>query len=272
MGLGRRRSPMLVLSTTVIMLWVVNRGWSAPAVYWCPDHPVDQRYSETLEPGCVPLVKETERTSRSPHRPFPPEAFLHHVSEFLERYRWFLDCCATEVTSIEEAEDLAEQANDLLKAIPPDLFMSLMRTRGLTFTSIVTQVVRARDDLDRIAQRLKELHAAEARLLSLDFLTAWNERRHQRAELEAFIQAIKPARRPAGPLTGMEIGVTPPHGPEIGVVPSTGAETGSVPPTGPEIGVIPPTGKAIGQTPPTGVEIGTTGRVGPDIGDGERER
>ncbi len=74
--------------------------------------------------------------------------------------------------SIEETEDLAKPANDLLKVIPPDPLTSLMRTQGLTCTSIVTQVVRAKDDLGRIAQRLKELHAAEARLFSLAFFTA----------------------------------------------------------------------------------------------------
>lgn len=248
------------------------RAWSAPEVYWCPDRPADQLYSAVPEPGCRPLVGPQEQEAPTPPPPFESAVLLSEVSLFLEHYRWFLECCATDVASIEEVEDLERHATGLLRAIPPDLFVYLMRVRGITLTAIMTPVARARDELRQIRQRLEQLRAAEERLATHDFYTVWRERRRMREELESFVQGLQRPRLPAGPPTGTEIGGTPPHGPEIGVVPPTGPEIGTVPPTGREIGTVPPTGKEIGQTPPAGFEIGTTGRVGPDINDTEQRQ
>jgi hypothetical protein len=199
-----------------------------------------------------------------------PDVFLRNVSRFLERYRWVLDCCATDVNAIEAVKDLQQEAAGLLIALPPDLSISLMLARGITLSAVMTPVAQARADLRRIAQRLEDLRAAEERLSTADYFTGWNEHRRLRADLEAFVRDIGRPQWPVGPPTGMEIGVTPPHGPEIGVVPHTGPAIGAVPPTGPEIGVTPATGKEVGQTPATGSEIGATGRVGPDIGNAGR--
>lgn len=268
--------PTLVFFAAVTLLSVVSTGaWSttpATPAYWCPDRSADQLYSADPEPGCVPLVEQKELDAITPRPPLKSEIFVSDVSRFLERYRWFLDCCATDVTSIEEAENLKRHAHGLLRAIEPDLFLYLKRVRGVTLTVLMTPVARARDDLRRITQQLEERRAAEARLATLDFYSAWRERRRLRDELESFVQRAQRPRLPAGLPTGMDIGVTPLRGPEIGVVPPTGPEIGTVPPTGPEIGITPPTGKEIGQTPPTGFEIGTTGQVGPDVGGSNQQR
>jgi hypothetical protein len=268
----RKCAWLVTLAAGLALSAVPTSAWSAPVVYWCPDRPAEQLYSVAPEPGCAPLVEEKEWESSTSRPPLKSEIILSDVSRFLERYRWFLGCCANDVNSIEAVENLEKDASSLLGTIPPDLFVSLMRMRGLTLTVIMTPVARARDDLRRIAQRLKELRSAEERLATLDFFTAWNERRRLQGELESLVAGIRPPRLPAGPPTGMEIGTTTPHGLEIGVVPPTGPEIGTVPSTGPEIGVTPPTGKEIGQTPPTGFEIGTTGRVGLDIGDVDQKR
>lgn len=252
-----------VTLAVVMVLSVLSKSARlASVVYWCPDRPADQLYSAAPEPGCVPLVESLEPHALMPHPPVKAETLLSGVSQFLARYRWFLDCCATDVGSIEAAKNLEKDATDWLRVIPTDLFTYLMKVRGVTLTVIITPVAQARDDLYQIAQRLQQLRAAEERLATLDFFAAWSERRRLRDELESFVQGVQRPRLPAGPPTDMEIGVTPLYGPEIGVVP----------PTGPEIGVIPSTDKEIGQTPPTGLEIGTTGRTGPAIGDADQKR
>jgi hypothetical protein len=241
------------------------------SLYWCPDRTPDQQLGATAEPGCVPLVEEKERQAIEP-RPLNPETFVSDVARFLEHYRWFLDCCATDLGSIEGLEDLEQQATDLLSAIHAGLFSELIKLRGFTLRKLVPPVARARDDLRNIKQRLTQFQEVQGQLETLDYLSAWRERRRIREQLEAVAKAARPATLPAGPPTGMQIGVTPLMGPEIGIVPATGPEVGTAPPTGSDIGVTPPTGREIGRTPPTGSEIGTTGRVGPDIGESSLNR
>ena len=196
------------------------------------------------------------------------------VSQFLERYHQFLECCAARLDAMDEVKALEEQAAALLAQAQAGVGSELKKLRGFTVQELLAPVEQVRHDLRAIRKRLEQIQEAEDKLdaQSLDFFTYHTERRKLQDQLEAIPREFQAPRRPGGPPAGMAIGVTPPMGPEIGTVPPTGPEAGTVPPTGPAIGTTPPTGKDIGVTPPTGKEIGTTPPTGPAIREPRQKR
>ena len=205
------------------------------------------------------LVVEAAEPEKSQSRPkLQGREFERDVAQFLERYRLFLNCCAANLDSLPEVKALEGRASALLAQAQTGVASELKKLRGFTVHELVAPVERVRDDLRAIRKRLEQIQEAEDKLEAqdLDFFTFWTERRKLRDALEAIPLEFQPPKRPGGPSTGMEIGVTPPMGSEIGTVPPTGPEIGTVPPTGLEIGTTPPTGKDIGTTPPTGPVIG----------------
>lgn len=218
----------------------------------------------------VILVAEAAEPERAQPGPrLQGREFERDVAQFLERYRQFLSCCAANLDSLPEVKALEGQASALLAQARTGVASELKKLRGFTIQELVAPVERVRDDLRAIKKRLEQIQEAEDKLEAqdLDFFTFWTERRKIRDALAAIPLEFVPPKRPGGPPTGMEIGVTPPMGPEIGTVPPTGPEAGTTQPTGKDIGLTPPTGKEIGTTPPTGKEIGTTPPTGPAIGE-----
>lgn len=199
---------------------------------------------------------EPEQTQTRPR--LQGREFERDVAQFLERYRQFLGCCVANLDSLPEVKTLEGQASALLARARTGVASELMKLRGFTVQELVAPVERVRDDLRAIRKRLEQIREAEDKLeaQNLDFFTFWTERRKLQDALAAIPLEFLPPKRPAGPPTGMEIGVTPPVGSEIGTVPPTGPDIGSPATTGPAIGTTPPTGKEIGTTPPTGPAIG----------------
>jgi hypothetical protein len=222
-------------------------------------------------PGAL-LAGAAEQEKAKPGVRLQGREFERDVAQFLERYRRFLNCCAADLDSLPEVKALEGQASALLAQAQTGVASELKKLRGFTIQELVAPVEQARDDLRAIRKRLEQIREAEDKLEAqeLDFFTFHTERRKLQDELAAIPLEFQPPKRPGGPPTGVEIGVTPPMGPEIGAVPPTGPEAGTVPPTGREIGTTPPTGKEIGVTPPTGKEIGTTPPTGPEIGEPRR--
>ncbi len=250
---------------------------AAPPLYWCPHRPADQQYSGTSEPGCTPLIEQEKGSKAKNGTTALPKVKVENLqpeaTAFLNDYRRYLSCCASDPDSLDELENLEHRATAILSTAQDGLFSEKMKLRGFVFSEVIPPVARARDQLRDIRKRLDQLAAAEEKAQHPDPESAARARR--RAEdIEASIETDfvqKP--RPTGPKTGLEIGRTPPTGEEIGKVPPTGAEFGMQGRTGRELGYTPPTaGKDIGQNAPTGFEIGKTGVAGPAIGDSELDK
>lgn len=282
-----RLSHRVRLSVPIVLGLLIDPGaigivpdlWGAPPLYWCPNRPPDQQYAATPEPGCAPLVEKEKKDRPAKDdkpRTRPPlkiENLQAEASAFLQQYRQYVSCCATNPDSLDDLEDLDDRASDILNTAQAGLFSEKMKLRGFTLSELIPPVARARDQLREIKTRLQRLEDAKDRLDQLGYESAGKERRRIQ-ELEESITRDFGLKAPAAsPKTGAEIGRTPPSGPEIGHVPPTGPELGAAGRTGRELGYTPPTvGKDIGRTPPTGFEIGGTGLTGPAIGESDLNR
>jgi hypothetical protein len=160
------------------------------------------------------------------------------AAQFLERYRQFLECCTADEEALSRVRMLESQAVAILDRARTGVASELKKLRGFTLEAVVAPMERVRDDLRAIRQRIEQIRDAEAKLAAkdLDVFTFWTEHRKLQDALAARPREFPPPARPAGPPTGVDIGVTPPMGPEIGMVPPTGLEVGTTPPTGPAIG------------------------------------
>ncbi len=259
--------------------------FAAPPLFWCPQRPADQQIGATLEPGCRPLVEKKKEPTVKKATPRPPikiENFQAEAAAFLQRYRRFLDCCASDLASLDQLEELEEQAADLLKAAERGLFSEQMKLRGFTLRELIPPVARARDDLQALKARLDRLGTSQEKLETLDYESAGRERRRLQGEEESIQKEFKPTRPPDAARTGTGISdTTVPN--RVGTTSSdtslpntTGTDVGSntfSPSTGTDIGVTPQTGNQISDTTlpnRTGFETETTTlpkRVGPNIGD-----
>ena len=95
---------------------------AASPLYWCPDQEADRQYSAKQGPGCVPLVEKKETlateqggetpTDSKPPRDFKIENLQGDVSTFLNKYRHFLDCCKTDLTELQQVEELGDEVGD----------------------------------------------------------------------------------------------------------------------------------------------------------------
>jgi hypothetical protein len=216
-----------------------NNPLNPPApVYWCPDRTADRQITVTPEPGCTPLVdkEEGQKVSGKEEKPKAPIKIVdiqNEASNFVHRYRQFLDCCANKIESIEDVEDLHEQASHILKSVQqkgiynsagfgigdnslgagneglgggPGKSPKLGTfARQYTLSEIVGTVAHARDDLRKLKTRLEQLAESKQKIDTLDYETAGRERRRIEEEEDAIAKEFRAKRPPSSARTGMEI-------------------------------------------------------------------
>jgi hypothetical protein len=216
-----------------------NNPLNPPApVYWCPDRTADRQITVTSEPGCTPLVdkEDGQKVSGNEEKPKAPIKIVdiqNEASKFVHRYRQFLDCCANKVESIEDVEDLHEQASHILKSVQqkgiynsagfgigdnslgagneglgggPGKSPKLGTfARQYTLSEIVGTVARARDDLRKLKTRLEQVAESKQKIDTLDYETAGRERRKIEEEEDAIAKEFRAKRPPSSARTGMEI-------------------------------------------------------------------
>jgi hypothetical protein len=216
-----------------------NNPLNPPApVYWCPDRTADRQITVTPEPGCTPLVdkEEGQKVSGKEEKPKAPIKIVdiqNEASKFVHRYRQFLDCCANKIESIEDVEDLHEQASHILKSVQqkgiynsagfgigdnslgagneglgggPGKSPKLGTfARQYTLSEIVGTVARARDDLRKLKTRLEQVAESKQKIDTLDYETAGRERRKIEEEEDAIAKEFRAKRPPSSARTGMEI-------------------------------------------------------------------
>jgi hypothetical protein len=217
-----------------------NNPLNPPApVYWCPDRTADRQITVTSEPGCTPLVdkeEEGQKVSGKEEKPKDPIKIVNlqnEASKFVHRYRQFLDCCANKVESIEDVEDLHEQASHILKSVQQKgIYNSTgfgigdnslgVGNEGLgggpgkspklgtfarqyTLSEIVGTVARARDDLRKLKIRLEQVAESKQKVETLDYEAGGRERRRIEDEEDAIAKEFRAKRPPASARTGMEI-------------------------------------------------------------------
>lgn len=185
-------------------------------VYWCPNRTADQQIAATAEPGCTPLLEEEakendEKSEAKPtgREPIKIQNIQNEASRFLADYRRFLGCCANDVGSLDDVDDLQGRASELLKAVQ-ELGLVNMGTsqRGMTLREIIPPIAQARDDLHKLKKRLEGLGEAKDKLGTLGYEDAARERRRIRHEEDSIPNEFRPARPPASARTGAEIDST----------------------------------------------------------------
>lgn len=196
-----------------------NAAQSAPPLYWCPEKPPDQQYSFNPAPGCMPFVDKQEERSRAERRQSQGKAYSEikletiesETSKFLQQYRQFLDCCTTDLGSLDELQDLEDQASDLLKAVQETNLLhegspySNRTQRQFTISQIIRTVAQARDDLRQLKSRLNQLGESMEKADKLDYETAGKVRRRIEEEKEAIAKEFRFRRPPDSARTGTEI-------------------------------------------------------------------
>lgn len=226
--------PLLVLaspSTSGAKEFNPDNPLNPPApIYWCPNRTPDQQIVTVLEPGCVPLVekeeKKKEKAAKEGKKAEPKELIKiveiqNEASKFAERYRRFLDCCATDVGSIDKIDELEDEATHILKSVqqkgifnsagqpssgPPGTGGTLGTfSRQWTISEIVGTVARARADLRTLRTRLEHLGDARDKLDTLGYEAAARERRRIELEEQAIEKEFRAKRPPESARTGMEI-------------------------------------------------------------------
>ena len=250
---------------------------AASPLYWCPDQKADRQYSATEGPGCVPLVekKETrtaEQEGATPPRSKPPHDFKienlqDDVSTFLSKYRHFLDCCKTDLTELQEVEELGDEVGDLLKSTQANMSNYSLASRGIMLREMIPTVSKARADLKKLRATLERISTSTNKRNSGDFEASGHEANAIRDMEESIERDIRAPTLSTGPKTGASIGTAPAAGPSIGKTPKTGTRIGGEGVTGQDIGASSKNSHDIGGSGPAGFGIGTTGRAGPSIGE-----
>jgi len=250
---------------------------AASPLYWCPDQKADRQYSAEQGPGCVPLVekKETQTTEQEeeiptndkPPRDFKIENLQGDVSTFLNKYRHFLDCCKTDMTELQQVEEMGDEVGDLLKSTQDNMSNHSMASRGIMLREMIPTVSRARADLKKLRATLERISTSTTTRDSEDFEAAGREAHAIREMEESIERDIRAPKLSTGPKTGASIGNAPAAGPSIGKTPKTGNTIGAEGVTGQDIGASSKNSHDIGSTGPAGFAIGGTGRAGPSIGE-----
>jgi len=250
---------------------------AASPLYWCPDQKADRQYSAKEGPGCVPLVekKETPATDQEgetptgdkPPRDFKIENLQGDVSTFLNKYRHFLDCCKTDLSELQQVEEMGDEVGDLLKATQANMSNHAMASRGIMLREIIPTVSKARADLKKLRATLERINSSTNTRDSGDFEASGREARAIREMEESIERDIRAPKLSTGPKTGASIGNAPAAGPSIGKTPKTGNTIGAEGVTGQDIGASSKNSHDIGSSGPAGFGIGATGRAGPSIGE-----
>ncbi|MEW6543498.1 MAG: hypothetical protein AB1411_07795 [Nitrospirota bacterium] len=191
-------------------------------VYWCPHKTPDQQYAATLQPGCSPLVEEADKRRAAEREkekklkaraPIKIQDIQSEASRFAHRYREFLDCCASDPGSLDELEEIQDQAYFLLKAIQETGLVNMSQPdcpncRGWTLSQIIRTVAQARDDLRKLRKRWQGLDEAYERLNQQDYEAASRERRRIQEEESALQKEFRPVVPPQSAPTGTDLSAT----------------------------------------------------------------
>jgi hypothetical protein len=250
---------------------------AASPLYWCPDQKSDRQYSAEQGPGCVPLVEKKEAqtadqeegrpTSNKPSHDFKIENLQDDVSTFLSKYRRFLDCCKTDLTELQEIEEMGNEVGDLLKSTQANISNHSMASRGIMLREMIPTVSKARADLKKLRATLERINTSTRTRDSGDFEVSGREANAIREMEESIERDIRAPKLSTGPKTGASIGNAPAVGPSIGKTPKTGNTIGREGLTGQGIGASSKNSHDIGSSGPAGFGIGATGRAGPSIGE-----
>ncbi|MFO0705678.1 MAG: hypothetical protein U0412_02390 [Nitrospira sp.] len=251
---------------------------AASTLYWCPDRKADQQYSAKPGPGCSPLAESKAPATDSDDRSLAPEResknfkidnLQHDVSEFLTRYRHFLDCCKTDLSELRQVEELGNEVGDLLLSVQAQMSNHSLASRGVMLREMIPPVAKARADLRTLRAKLEQIGDSMRQHESADLEQAGREAQTIRTLQDSIDRDIIAPNLPGGPKTGAAIGSAPTAGSDIGKTPKTGAAIGSEGKTGQDIGASPRSGGDIGGSGPSGFAIGNTGRAGPSIGESD---
>lgn len=250
---------------------------AASPLYWCPDRKADQQYSATNGPGCAPLVekKETQITEQEgetltgdkPPRDFKIENLQGDVSTFLNKYRQFLDCCKTDLSELQQVEEMGAEVGDLLKSTQTNMSNHSIVSRGIMLREMIPTVAKARSDLKKLRATLERISTSTNARDSGDFEESGREAHAIREMEESIERDIRAPKLSTGPKTGASIGSAPAAGPSIGKTPKTGNVIGAEGVTGQDIGASSKNSHDIGSSGPAGFGIGATGRAGPSLGE-----
>jgi len=250
---------------------------AASPLYWCPDQKADRQYSADQGPGCVPLVekKETPSTEQEGETPtgdksprdFKIENLQDDVSTFLSKYRDFLDCCKTDLSELQQIQEMGNEVGDLLKSTQANMSNHSMASRGIMLHEMIPAVSRARSDLKKLRATLERIDTSTNARKSEGFEASGREANAIREMEESIERDIRAPKLSTGPKTGTSIGNAPAAGPSIGKTPKTGNMIGSEGVTGQSIGASSKHGHDIGGSGPAGFGIGVTGRAGPSLGE-----
>ncbi len=250
---------------------------AASPLYWCPDRKSDQQYSETNGPGCLPLAEKKKTltseqegetlTGNTPLHDFKIENLQGDVSTFLNKYRQFLDCCKTDLSELQQVEEMGDEVGDLLKATQANLSNHSLVIRGIVLREMIPPVARARADLKKLRVMLERIGRSTTARDAGDFESSGREARAIQEMEESIERDIRAPQPSTGPKTGGNIGTAPAAGPSIGKTPKTGDAIGGRGVTGQDVGASSRSSHDIGSSGPTGFAIGGTGRAGPSIGE-----
>jgi hypothetical protein len=190
-------------------------------IYWCPDQTLDRQYSANPEPGCSPLVGKAEKSFKElkllekqpgatlERPPVKIQDIMPESLQFLDRYRRFLSCCANDPGSIDDLQDLEDQALHLLRSMQQTGFVNMSTSqRGFTVSYLLRNVAYARDDLRKLKKRLQSLDQAYDKLDSAGYEKAGSVRRDIEQEEKSISKDFRPKKPVENAPTGTEIGNT----------------------------------------------------------------
>jgi hypothetical protein len=250
---------------------------AASPLYWCPDQKSDRQYSAEQGPGCVPLAEKNETqtaeqegerpTGNKPSHDFKIENLQGDVSTFMNKYRHFLDCCKTDLTELQQLEELGDEVGELLKATQANMSNHSMVIRGFILREMIPTVSKARADLKQLHATLERIGTSTNTRDAGDFETSGREAHAIREMEESIERDIRAPKLSTGPKTGTSIGSAPTAGTSIGKTPKTGNTIGGEGISGQDIGASSRNSHNIGSSGPVGFGIGATGRAGPSIGE-----
>lgn len=265
----------------VVLFLAIGFGWlladlaqSASTIYYCPDRKSDQQYSARPGPGCGPLVDEKQADqgddSLQPQpepKDFKVENLQNDVSTFLSRYRQFLECCKTNLSELQQIEEMGDEVGDLLKSTQAKLSNHSLASRGIMLREMIPSVAKARADLKKLRATLDRIGTTSKARESSDLEESGRAAQAIHEMEESIERDIHAPKLSTGPKTGASIGNAPAAGPSIGKTPKTGNTIGAEGVTGQDIGASSKNSHDIGSSGPAGFGIGATGRAGPSIGE-----
>ncbi len=172
--------------------------------YWCPDR-VGAEIQAQPGSGCEPLIVEEDENDKEIREKRPPlslDEIEATADAFLQKYKRFLACCATDFDAGNEIEDLEDEASAILKQLsllPPIVFLG--KSQGL-----IAPLARARNRL----HALKDQHADLAELYYevpfLDYESAGQQRLTIQQREEEITNDFRSSTPPDSAPTGSRIG------------------------------------------------------------------